>query len=122
MKKINISEALDKVSAPPNFEAKLMEKLTFYKEKRKKRIKYLRFSFAIACTLLIIFVSVYFWNIKDKEFDTLTTLNTPINNNSISIIERIDYSGEFVKTSQNKETIFILEQISSKEEIYFWRR
>ncbi len=120
MKYKDIFKELEKVSAPSGFEARVMEKLAFSKEKRRKRVKYLRLSFAgVACLLLIISLSWHFLFFQHKKIEEVASTNINQSENIIPVMEIINYSRELTNSSSNKESIFILEQVSDKEEIYF---
>jgi hypothetical protein len=117
MKNKNILNGFEKVIAPKDFEIKLMEKLAFYKRKREKRIKYFKICLVTAAAFLFIYISLNFLFFKGNE-DAIST-KIYEEENVLPITEIINYSGELNELSNGKKTIYILEQISDREEIYF---
>ena len=126
MEEINLLEKLERVKAPPDFEQKVLSLLSERKEKRRLRVRNLRFSFAGAfAVLLVCFIvlnvfvfqrkgSLGFSGLKRgvpagaKRGETLRARDY------LPIIEAVEYSGEIQRPSYESQTIYILEQVSEE--------
>jgi len=117
MRDKNIFEELEKVTAPPDFETKLMERLTLYKRRRERKIKYFKICLVAATVIIFVYLSLNFLFFKGNENEISSKLYQE--EKVLPVIEVINYSGELNELSNGKKTIYILEQISDREEIYF---
>jgi len=117
MRNKNIFDELEKVTAPPDFETKLMEKLAIYKKRRERKIKYFKICLAAAVVIIFVYLGLNFLFFKGNENEISSELYQE--EKVLPVIEVINYSGELSKLSNGKKTIYILEQISDREGIYF---
>ena len=100
-----------------DFETKLMEKLAIYKKRRERKIKYFKICLAAAVVIIFVYLGLNFLFFKGNENEISSELYQE--EKVLPVIEVINYSGELSKLSNGKKTIYILEQISDREGIYF---
>lgn len=120
----NLLKKLERVKAPPDFEQKILAQLSLRK-RRKLRIKYLRFSLAGAFSAALVFfmaVNVFILprkgplEVADLEKGLASPSifqrrGEPRKEETIPIIEAVDYAGEIQSASREPQTIYILEQV-----------
>jgi len=126
MEELNLLEKLERVKAPPNFEQRILTLISKRKEKRRLRVRNLRFSFAGAFAfLLVCFIVLNVFVLQKKgpldvaglEKGMPTSLQrgeTSLARDYIPIIEVVDYSGETRSPSYESQMIYILEQVSEE--------
>jgi hypothetical protein len=124
MEEFELLKKLERVKAPPNFEQKVMTQLSLRKERKSRRLRYLRLSFAgAAAALVVAFISVSVFVLQKKGPAELAQVQKEISpafqkeealsqREVMPIIESVDYSGEVRSISYEPETIYILEQVS----------
>lgn len=126
MEEFELLKKLERVKAPPDFEQRVMASLAPRKERKSRRLRYLRFSFAgAAAAVVIALISVNIFVFEKKGSPELTLAKKEIpttfekgatlsQTEVIPIIEAMDYSGEIRSVSYEPETIYILEQVSDE--------
>jgi hypothetical protein len=126
MEELNLLEKVEKVKAPPNFEQKVLTLLSERKEKKRLKVRSLRFSFAGAFAfLLVCFIVLNVFVLQRKgpldvsglEEGIPTSLQrgeTARVRDYIPIMETVDYSGEIRSPSYESQKIYILEQVSEE--------
>ena len=121
----NLLKKLERVKAPPDFEQKILAQLSLRK-RRKLRIKYLRLSLAGAFSAaLVFFMAVNVFILPKRGSLEVADLEKGLASPStfqkggelrreetIPIIEAVDYAGEIQSSSREPQTIYILEQVS----------
>lgn len=126
MEELNLLEKLERVKAPPDFEQKVLSLLSERKEKRRLRVRNLRFSFAGAlAVLLVCFVVLNVFVFRGKgplDFSGLKR-GVPVGDKRgetlrardyLPIMEAVEYSGEIQRPSYESQTIYILERVSEE--------
>jgi hypothetical protein len=128
MEELNLLEKLERIKAPPDFEQKVLNTLSERKEKRRLRVRNLRFSFAGAFAVLLacfVVLNVFVLQRKGKGPTDASGLERGVPAGAekgetlrardyLPIIEAVDYSGEIQRTSYESQTIYILEQVSEE--------
>lgn len=125
MKEYNLFEELKRVKAPENFELGIAQLL--HERKRKSiRVRTLRLSLAGALSAAVaVFVIINFLILPQSAPVEYSELESKIPSvfergmqqrtmESISLIERVDYSGEMRSCRQEPQTIYLLEQCSDR--------
>ena len=125
MHEYNIFENIQRVKAPESFEQDVLQ-LLHERKSKQGRGRTLRLSLAWAFSAAVaIFVIINFVIIPQRgptEFSDLEgeiptyfeRRMPPRSMETISIIERVDYSGEMRSSRQEPPTIYLLEQCSDK--------
>jgi len=128
MEELNLLKKLGRVKAPPDFEQKVLEQLSFRRGKQV-RVKHLRLSLAGAFgALAVIFIIINIFILPQRgpvEFTDIEkgiSADFPIEKwmmqrEIIPIIESVDYSGEVQNLRREPPTIYILEQVSERTDI-----
>ena len=131
MEELNLFEKLTRVKAPSDFEQKVMTQLSLRRDKRMKKQKALRLSFAGAMAFLLlafVMTSIFiphkkgpaeFADLKksvpasaETSFDRGKRQAIVPPGEAIPITEAVDYSHEVRSLSPEPQTIYILEQVS----------
>ena len=120
MEELNLLKKLGRVQAPPDFEQKVLARLSLRK-RGEMRVRRLRLSFAGAigtmAVLLIIAGIVFIPQKGNLRYSGLEKDFSPeFQNNQgrlyIPITESVNYAGEIRGRSSEPRTIYILEQVS----------
>lgn len=126
MEELNLLEKLERVKAPPDFEQKVLSLLSERKEKRRLRVRNLRFSFAGAfAVLLVCFIVLNVFVFREKRPLDFSDLEGGVPAGAkrgetlrardyLRIIEAVEYSGEIQRPSYESQTIYILERVSDE--------
>lgn len=124
MEELNFLEKINRVKAPPDFEQGVFALLSARKEKKRVRVKHLRFSFAGAFGFVLVFfvlINVFVLHKKSSVGFADSERNIPSQvqkakplevNDHIQIIETVDYSQEIRRFSYEPKVIYILENVS----------
>jgi hypothetical protein len=124
MSELDILKKLDTVKAPPGFEQQVIARLSLRKRLERRRRTALRWSLAGSlASLAVVFVvlsTVVFRDgtpsgIADRgpaSRATSSLVQRAAADETISIIETLDYTTEIRSRSSEPETIYLLEQIS----------
>jgi len=124
MSEMEILKKLDTVMAPSGFEQQVMAQLSLRKRLERRRRTALRWSLAGSiASLAVVFVllsTVVFRDrtpieIADRGADSrpaASLVQRAAAEQTISIIERLDYTAEIRSRSAEPETIYLLEQVS----------
>jgi hypothetical protein len=124
MSEMDILKKLDAVKAPSGFEQQVMAQLSLRKRLGRRRRTALRWSLAGSlASLAVVFVllsTVVFRDrapsgLADRGADSrpaASLVQRAAADETISIIERLDYTTEFRNRSAEPETIYLLEQVS----------
>jgi hypothetical protein len=125
MQEYKLFERLERVKAPENFESGI-NRLLQERKRKQVRVKTLRLSLAGALSAAVaVFVIINFLILPQSapvEYSELEgNIPSSFERNMlqrtmepISIIERVDYSGEIRQRRQELPTIYLLEQCSDK--------
>jgi hypothetical protein len=126
MSEMDILKKLDAVKAPPGFEQQVMAQLSLRKRLERRRRTALRWSLAGSlASLAVVFVllsTVVFRDrtpigIADKGADSrpaASLVQRAAADETIPIIETLDYTTEIRSRSAEPETIYLLEQVSDR--------
>ena len=118
MEELNLLEKLERVKAPPDFEKKVLNTLSERKEKRRLRVRNLRFSFAGAfAVLLVCFIVLNVFIFQRKGPADISSLERGVPAGAkkgetlrardyLPIIEAVDYSGEIQRPSFESQSLF----------------
>lgn len=124
MSEMDIWKRLDTVKAPPGFEQQVMAQLSFRKRRERRRRATLRWSLAGAlASMAVVFVllsTVVFRDraplgTSDRGADSrpaASMIQRSVAEQTIPIIETLDYMTEIRGRSPETETIYLLEQVS----------
>jgi hypothetical protein len=124
MSEMDILKKLDMVKAPPGFEQHVMAQLSLRKRQERRRRRALRWSLAGSlASLTVVFVLLGTGvfrdrtplGIADRGADSRpasSLVQRAAAEETISIIERLDYTTEIRSRSSEPETIYLLEQVS----------
>ncbi len=132
MEELGLLKKLEKVKAPPNFEQKVMARVSLRKKSVGRRPAALRLSLAGAfATLLIAFVLLNIFVLQKKAPVGVSDMKKGVPpaaemvqsaaGRIVSVIETLDYSTEVRSRSNGAKTIYLLEQVSdttSQEILY----
>ncbi len=120
----DIFKGLDTVKAPPDFEQKVLARLSLRKRMELRRRVALRWSMAgsfAALALTAVLLNVFVFESKgpsavaEKEkglAPSAAFVERAADERTVSIIETLDYRTEMRGRSSEPETIYLLEQIS----------
>ncbi len=131
MEEPNPLENMDRVQAPPGFESRVLAELAIRKRRLVLRRRTWRFSLAGATAIVAVgLITLNVLVLKRQTPDVVSGLNKHVaasqvteampmqkfqsqaQGETIPIIEPVDYSGEVRSTSQEPQTIYILEQVT----------
>jgi len=124
MSEWDILKRLDTVKAPPDFEQKVMARLSLRKRMERRRRAVLRWSMAgsfasLAAVAVLLNVFVFQGRTpsgvaeKGKDVASASSLiQKAAAEQTISIIETLDYRTEMRGRSPEPETVYLLEQVS----------
>jgi hypothetical protein len=124
MSEMNILEELDRVQAPPGFEQQVMAKLSLRRRLERRRRTAVRWSLAGSlASLALVFVVLGTGVFSDRPAAGIadkgaasrpaSTMIQPASaEQTIPIIETLDYTTEMRSRSSEPETVYLLEQIS----------
>jgi hypothetical protein len=114
MDELNYLGQLPRVRAPLGFEAGVLARLTERRERRRRRLKALRFSLAGATAFLLVgFVVTRF--VVAPSGTVPAASSNPAGVPAVRVIpinEPVDYAREVRDLSRDSGTIYILEQVS----------
>ena len=125
MHEYNIFDSIQRVKAPENFEHDVLQ-LLYERKTKRGRGRTLRLSLTWAFSAAVaIFAVVNFFIIPQRGPTEISNLEgkipafferrmPPRSMETVSIIERVDYSGEMRSNRQEPPTIYLLEQCSDK--------
>jgi hypothetical protein len=120
----DIMKRLDRVKAPPDFEQKVMAQLAFRKRAERRRRAVLRWSMAgsfasLAAVAILLNVLVFQGRTppgvagRGKDVASASSLiQKAAAEQTIRIIETLDYRSEMRSRSTEPETVYLLEQVS----------
>jgi len=124
MSEWDIMKRLDTVKAPPDFEPKVMAQLSLRKRLERRRRTVLRWSMAgsfasLAAALVLLNVFVFQGRTpsvvaaRGKDIPAASSLiQKAAAEQTIPIIETLDYRSEMRSRTSEPETIYLLEQVS----------
>jgi hypothetical protein len=124
MSEMDVWKRLDMVKAPPGFEQQVMAQLSLRKRQERRRRVVLRWSLAgSVASLAVVFVvlsTVIFRDrapagVADRRADSrpaASMVQRAAVEQTIPIIETLDYTTEIRSRSPEPETIYLLEQVS----------
>ena len=124
MNEWDIMKSLDTVNAPPDFEQKVMAQLSLRKRTERRKRIVLRWSMAgsfasLAAVAVLLNVFVFQGRtpqsaaVRGKDVAPASALiQNAAAEQTISIIETLDYRTEMRSRSTEPETVYLLEQVS----------
>ncbi len=124
MSEMDIIKGLDTVKAPPDFEQKVMARLSLRKRADHRRRTILRWSMAGSFTSLaaaVVLLNIFVF--QDRAPSSLaekgkgvapasSVIQRAADERTIPIIETLDYRSEMRSRSSEPETVYLLEQVS----------
>lgn len=123
MDKLNLLHEFGRVSAPPDFEQRVMARLALRKRK-KARVRRISFSLAGAVSAAaVIFIVLNLFVLTDRGVSDYMGLKKAVppgfqgpqaEMDFIPVIESMDYTGEIRSLKSEPPTIYILEQVSDR--------
>lgn len=106
---------LNQVVAPPDFEQSVLTRLKRNREKRVK-LRKLEFSLAGAATLIIIGLIIFSPSAKRpsslEDFSLIEMVQEASQDKAIHLVEPLDLRQEMRRSTDEIQTVFILEQVS----------
>jgi hypothetical protein len=124
MSEWDIFKGLDTVKAPPDFEQKVMARLSLRKRAERRRRVILRWSMAgsfASLAAVVVLLNIFVFqgrspsSIAERGKDIASAssiVQHAADEHTIPIIETLDYRTEMRSRSSDPETIYLLEQIS----------
>jgi len=106
---------LNQVAAPPDFEQLVLTRLKRNREKKVK-LRKLEFSLAGAATLIIIGLIIFSPSAKRpsslEDFSLIEMVQEASQDKAIHLVEPLDLRQEMRRSTDEIQTVFILEQVS----------
>jgi hypothetical protein len=125
MDEMNLLANLNRVKAPPDFEQKVMARVSLLRRTQRERRRRLGFSLAGAfASLLVVFVLLNVFVLQNRTSQSVSGVNSALSpasarimpaaasRGAVPIIETLDYSSELRRRSPEPETVYLLEQVS----------
>ena len=124
MSEWDILKGLDTVKAPPDFEQKVMARLSLRKREERRRRVVLRWSMAGSCASLaavVVLLNIFVFQGPSRSglaeqgkggAPASSMVQTAAYERIVPIIETLDYRTEMRSRSSEPETVYLLEQIS----------
>jgi anti-sigma factor RsiW len=115
MDELSLLKRMDTVKAPPDFEQRVMARLSLERRAARRRRPLLSLSLAGAfASLLAVFVALNVFVLRDQLSVTASkaAAGAADSQQIIPVIETFDYTAEFPRRAPESGTIYLLEQIS----------
>ena len=124
MSEWDILRGLDTVKAPPDFEQKVMARLSLRKREGRRRRTVLRWSMAgsfASLAAIVFLLNVFVFQDRSpsgiaEKGKGISPASSMVQNaayeRTVSIIETLDYRTEMRSGSSEPETVYLLEQVS----------
>ncbi|RFT15344.1 MAG: hypothetical protein OP8BY_0453 [Candidatus Saccharicenans subterraneus] len=103
---------LDRVSAPPGFEQAVLTRLA---ERRKARVRWRRLEFSLAGAAALVLAAIIIFSpmARKSPVSTMASVNQEERPGQVvHVVEPLDLRREMRRTSDDSQTVFILEQVS----------
>ncbi len=130
MDEMNLLASLNRVKAPPDFEQKVMARVSLLRRTQRERRIRLSFSMAGAfASLLVVFVLLNVFVLHNRAPQGVSSADrtpspaaseiTPASDlrGIIPVIETLDYTSELRRRSPETQTVYLLEQVSDTSPI-----
>ncbi|MCX8160902.1 MAG: hypothetical protein N3G18_08225 [Candidatus Saccharicenans sp.] len=105
-------QGLERVSAPPGFEQSVLSRLD---EHKKARIRWRRLELSLAGAAALVLAGIIIFSplVRKSPGDNLVSLSQPEESGRVvHVVEPLDLRKEMRRTSDDSQTVFILEQVS----------
>ncbi len=125
MDEMNLLANLNRVKAPPDFEQKVLARVSLLRRTQRERRMRLSFSLAGAfASLLVVFVLLNVFVLQDRAPQSVSGVDRALSpaaseitpaavlRGTVPVIETLDYSSELHRRSAEPETVYLLEQVS----------
>ncbi len=115
MEEHNFLENMDRVTAPPGFERRVMAELARRKERLRSSRRTWRFAYAGAAAVVLATVVIGGVFVLDRTGGNGTAAAVRLAerpSEAIPVMETLDYSSEYRNAPSEPRTIYILEQVS----------
>jgi hypothetical protein len=115
MDELSLLKKMDTVKAPPDFEQRVMARLSLERRAARRRRPVFGLSLAGAfASLLAVFVALNVFVLRDQPSLTASKAAAGAEDSQqiIPVIETFDYAAEFPRRAPESGTIYLLEQIS----------
>ncbi len=126
MDEMKLLANLKRVKAPPDFEQKVMARVSLLKRAQRERRMRLGFSLAGAfASLLVVFVLLNVFVLQNRAPQSVSGVDRALSpiaaeimpgaelQGSVQVIETLDYTSELRRGSVEPETVYLLEQVSN---------
>jgi translation elongation factor EF-G len=125
MDEMNLLASLNRVKAPPDFEQKVMARVSLLRRTQRERRMRLSFSLAGAfASLLVVFVLLNVFVLQNKTPQSVPGVQSALApavpgvtpaaeiRGAVPVIETLDYTSELRRRSPEAQTVYLLEQVS----------
>jgi hypothetical protein len=125
MDEMNLLASLNRVKAPPDFEQKVMARVSLLRRTRRERRMRLSFSLAGAfASMLVVFVLLNVFVLQNKTSQDVAGAGNALAptasgitpaaelRGAVPVIETLDYTSELRRRSPEAQTVYLLEQVS----------
>lgn len=105
-------QGLDRVSAPPGFEHSVLTRLD---ERKQARVRWRRLEFSLAGAAALVLAGIIIFSPSTRKSTSSTVASRGQEEPAgrvVHLVEPLDLRREMRRTSDDSQTVFILEQVS----------